>query len=167
MQPELQLFGVGATFRPDGKVPLEVLRDVSIALDTGELVAIVGRSGSGKTTLLNIAGGLMRPTAGRVEWQGTDTTSLTVTELSRMRRALIGFVFQGAGLLPQLTAQENVALPSLSGSSVRDGHDRSIELLRMFDLEARAKHFPAELSAGEQQRVGFARALFTGAPTPH
>lgn len=163
-EPELQLVELGAVFPSGDGPPIEVLRNVNLAVGAGELVAVVGRSGSGKTTLLNIAGALMRPTEGRVDWQGTDITSLSPAEISRLRRLLIGYVFQGAGLLPQLTAQENVALPGFHGTSVQNGYDRSVELLRMFELGTRVKHFPAELSAGEQQRVGFARALFTGAP---
>ena len=119
-----------------------------------------GRSGSGKTTLLNMIGGLDRPTAGRVEVDGVEVSSLPEQALVEYRREMVGFVFQAFGLIPILTAAENVEVPlRLRRLDAGERNARVRELLRLVDLADRANHRPAELSGGEQQRVAIARAL--------
>jgi putative ABC transport system ATP-binding protein len=139
---------------------VRAVRGVDLEIPRGTVVAIIGRSGSGKTTLLNLIGGLDRPTRGRVELDGDDLGRLDETALVRMRRRRIGFVFQAFGLLPILTATENVEVPMRmlrTEPSVR--RERAAELLDLVGLAERARHRPYELSGGEQQRVAIARAL--------
>jgi putative ABC transport system ATP-binding protein len=139
---------------------VRAVRGVDLEIPRGTVVAIIGRSGSGKTTLLNLIGGLDRPTRGRVELDGDDLGRLDETALVRMRRRRIGFVFQAFGLLPILTATENVEVPMRmlrTEPSVR--RERAAELLHLVGLAERARHRPHELSGGEQQRVAIARAL--------
>jgi putative ABC transport system ATP-binding protein len=139
---------------------VRAVRGVDLEIPRGTVVAIIGRSGSGKTTLLNLIGGLDRPTRGRVELDGDDLGRLDETALVRMRRRRIGFVFQAFGLLPILTATENVEVPMRmlrTEPSVR--RERAAELLDLVGLAERARHRPHELSGGEQQRVAIARAL--------
>jgi len=140
---------------------LAVLDDVSLALDRGESAAIMGPSGSGKSTLLYILGALEPPTSGTVTINGTDPFTLDERKQADFRGASIGFVFQDHLLLPQLTAFENVLVPTLArhSSSARDAETRARDLLRAVGLDARRDHRPAELSGGERQRVALARAL--------
>ena len=139
---------------------LEVLKGVSLEVDQGEVVSIVGASGAGKTTLLQIMGTLSRPDGGRVEIDGQDVSSLGDRALSRFRNAHIGFVFQFHHLLPEFTAFENICIPALIGRRSRaEAERRATELLAMMGLEARGGHKPSELSGGEQQRVAIARAI--------
>ena len=139
------------------------VRDVSIDIGRGELVALTGRSGSGKTTLLNLLSGLDRPTDGTAMFRGQDLFRLPERELVEFRRSKIGFVFQSFGLLPLLSAQENVELPlHITGVSWRERRRRAQEALESVGLGPRARHRPYELSGGEQQRVSIARALVTG-----
>jgi putative ABC transport system ATP-binding protein len=148
--------------RSDGSGESEVhaLRDVSFSIARGSLVALVGRSGSGKTTLLNCVGGLDEPTAGRVVIDGTEVTALRESERTALRRTEIAFVFQTFGLLPALSAAENVGLPlRLKGTPGRAREQRVAELLAMVGLSAHAEQRPGELSGGQQQRVAIARAL--------
>jgi putative ABC transport system ATP-binding protein len=136
---------------------------VTVNVRTGELLALVGRSGSGKTTLLNLMAGLDQPTSGRVVFEGKDLTDLAEQELVQLRRHKIGFIFQSFGLIPLLSAYENVELPlHIGGVSWRERRRRAIESLQLVGLGPRAKHRPYELSGGEQQRVAIARALVTG-----
>ncbi|HYG57986.1 MAG TPA: ABC transporter ATP-binding protein [Symbiobacteriaceae bacterium] len=138
----------------------EVLRGVSLATQPGEVVAIYGRSGSGKTTLLNIVGGLDRPTAGVVRLSGTDLTALPEAKLDEARRTQMAFVFQSYGLLPHLTARDNVEFAlRLAGCPPHLWRDRVDESLEEVGLTRRARHRPPELSGGERQRVALARAL--------
>jgi len=140
--------------------PLTVLADVSLALDPGESLSVVGPSGSGKSTLLSIVGTLERPTAGRVSLGGQDPFALTEPELAAFRRRHVGFVFQDHYLLPQCTALENVLVPTLgAGRTTNDDYERALELLRRVDLIDRQNFRPAELSGGQRQRVAIARAL--------
>jgi putative ABC transport system ATP-binding protein len=145
-----------------GHVQVQALRGVSMAVDEGELVAIVGPSGSGKTTMMSILGCLDRPTGGRYEIAGSDVGNLGDDALARIRSRTIGFVFQSYNLLPGTSAIENVATPLLyQGVGRRERHRRAGEALERLGLGARLTHEPTELSGGEQQRVAIARALVT------
>jgi putative ABC transport system ATP-binding protein len=144
--------------------PVHALRDVSLEVAAGQMVAVVGRSGSGKTTLLNLIGGLDRPDAGSVHVAGTEVTALDEQGLSRLRRDTISYVFQTFGLIPALTAAENVGLPlRLRRTPVDQREDRVARLLDLVGLRDHGRQRPAELSGGQQQRVGIARAL-AGSP---
>jgi lipoprotein-releasing system ATP-binding protein len=146
---------------PDGGV-LEVLSGVSFRLEEGELAAVVGASGAGKTTLLHVVGGLERADSGSARLGDFDILGAGPSELARFRRRDVGFVFQFHHLLPDLSAEENVALPLLIGRESWAGARRAArELLAAVGLEGRAAHAAGELSGGEQQRVGLARALVT------
>jgi putative ABC transport system ATP-binding protein/lipoprotein-releasing system ATP-binding protein len=136
---------------------LHVLRGVSLEVHEGERVFLCGASGSGKTTLLYTLGGLEKPNAGEVFVAGEAMYSARSRERARLRNTALGFVFQNYHLLPELTALENVALPSLIGS--RPARDRAKELLGRVGLGERLQHLPTELSGGEQQRVALARSL--------
>ena len=139
---------------------VHALRGIDLAVAPGELLAIRGRSGSGKTTLLNILGGLDRPTSGRVLIDGHEVSALSEDSLVEVRRRTIAFVFQSFGLVPILTAAENVEIPMrLVGAEPRARDKRVLELLDLVGLAGRARHRPHELSGGEQQRVAIARAL--------
>jgi lipoprotein-releasing system ATP-binding protein len=137
-----------------------VLRGVSLALRPGESVAVLGPSGAGKTTLLYLLGGLARPSAGKVSLGGQDLYSLPDEALSRLRNRRLGFIFQFHHLLPELTAEENVALPRMmSGLKTIQAQAEARTLLKEVGLGHRLSHKPGELSGGEQQRVAIARAL--------
>ena len=139
---------------------LRVLRGLNLSIKQGEILAIVGASGAGKSTLLHIIGTLDRPTAGSVLYDGMDVFSLSDEELARFRNKQIGFVFQFHHLLPEFTALENVAMPSLiAGEKLTAVRGRALELLREIGLANRADQKPPKLSGGEQQRVAVARAL--------
>jgi putative ABC transport system ATP-binding protein len=139
---------------------VHALRDVNLTIERGEMVAVRGRSGSGKTTLLNLVGGLDRPTAGTVEVDGGHVSAMGEGDLVRFRRRKVGFVFQSFGLIPILTAAENLEIP-LRMIETEPGarRDRVDVLLDLVGLSERAEHRPHELSGGEQQRIGIARAL--------
>lgn len=139
---------------------LEVLKDISLSIDEGEVVSVVGASGAGKTTLLQIMGTLDRPDKGSVMIKNTDVTKLSDREISRFRNLNIGFVFQFHNLLPEFTALENVCMPSLiSGKSLKEATPEAMAILEFLNLQDRASHKPSQLSGGEQQRVAVARAL--------
>ena len=145
---------------PMGDGVVHALRSVDLAVGRGELLAVRGRSGSGKTTLLNLLGGLDRPTAGRVLVDGIEISSLSEDRLVSVRRKTVAFVFQAFGLVPFLTAAENVEVPlRLVHAAGRERDERVAGLLEMVGLAERARHRPHELSGGEQQRVALARAL--------
>jgi putative ABC transport system ATP-binding protein len=144
----------------EGDTAVDALRGVSLEVTRGELTAVMGPSGSGKSTLMHILAGLDRPTSGSVEIDGTEITTLNDSDLTKLRRKHIGFVFQFFNLLPMLTAEENVTLPlMLAGRKPEAGWLE--ELLENVGLEDRRKHRPAELSGGQQQRVAIARALIS------
>jgi putative ABC transport system ATP-binding protein len=145
---------------PSGDIVIHALRGVSLAADPGELVAVRGRSGSGKTTLLNILGGLDHPTSGTVVIDGHEVAAMSEDELVDVRRRSVAFIFQSFGLVPILSAAENVEIPLRLVRAEARGRDARVrELLELVGLGGRAKHRPHELSGGEQQRVAIARAL--------
>ena len=139
---------------------LEVLKNIDLTIQKGEIVSIVGPSGAGKTTLLQIIGTLDRPDTGSVFIDGIDTTTLSQKKLSDFRNRHIGFVFQFHQLLPEFTAIENIMIPAyIAGVNTKEARHRAEELLQFMGLSDRAKHKPNELSGGEKQRVAVARAL--------
>ncbi len=149
----------------DGKRQVTALDRVSLRVDKGELVSIVGPSGSGKSTLLNLIGCLDRPTSGAIAIDGQTLGEIGDQALTLVRREKIGFVFQFFNLLATLTATENVALPlHLRGWSRQKARDRASELLGLVGLGKRVDHLPEELSGGERQRVAIARALSSHPP---
>ncbi|HWA93492.1 MAG TPA: ABC transporter ATP-binding protein [Terracidiphilus sp.] len=142
---------------------LTLFRGMDLDVEQGELVAIVGQSGAGKSTLLHILGALDTPTAGTVHCASTDVASLSTREAAAFRNREIGYVWQFHYLLPEFTAQENVAMPLLArGMNRREAQMQAANWLREVELEDRATHRPGELSGGEQQRVALARALVGG-----
>src|SRR2546428_3091870 len=144
----------------EGKRQVVALDTVSLSIDAGEMVSIIGPSGSGKSTLLNLVGGLDRPTAGTVTVDGQVLDRLADDDLTRVRRDKIGFIFQFFNLLPTLSCLENVGLPlHLRGWPRKKVDDRARELLTLVQLGHRLTHLPEELSGGERQRVAIARAL--------
>lgn len=148
-----------------GAEQVTAVKDVSLQIPPGQFIALVGRSGSGKTTLLNLMAGLDKPTSGKILFEGADLTTMGEKELTNIRRHKIGFVFQAFGLLPLLSAFENVELPlRISGYGVRAREERTREALEIVGLLPRANHRPYELSGGEQQRVAIARAIVTRPP---
>lgn len=148
-----------------GKSEVIALRGLDMHIDSGELIAVRGPSGCGKTTFLNILGGIDRPTAGRIEVDGSNLVDFSDGELVRYRLRKTGFVFQFFNLVPTLTAEENIELPMRLAS--RDGTDRKArtkELLDLVGMAHRARHRPDELSGGEQQRIAIAVALANDPP---
>jgi lipoprotein-releasing system ATP-binding protein len=144
----------------NGQVPTEALRGITLQFRRGEFASIVGPSGSGKSTLLYLLSGLDKPTSGRVEFDGVDLTTLNERALAEFRNRRMGFVFQFHFLLPEFTATENVAMPLLiAGVNRKEAMEKAAELLKRFGLGHRLRHYPSQLSGGEQQRVAIARAL--------
>ena len=143
-----------------GETAVDALRGVSLDIPRGHLTAVMGPSGSGKSTLMHILAGLDRPTAGNVQIDGVDLTTLKDNDLTKLRRRHIGFVFQFFNLLPMLSAEENVTLP-LSIAGEKPSSEWLEELLDATGLSDRRSHRPAELSGGQQQRVAVARALIS------
>jgi putative ABC transport system ATP-binding protein len=145
-----------------GSERIEVLKGVSVDIPRGDFLALMGPSGSGKTTLLNLLGGLDQPTRGAIEIDGRRIDSLSSSELARWRSRHIGFVFQLYNLLPVLTAERNVELPLLlTRLSRRERREHVATALNVVGLSDRARHYPRQLSGGQEQRVGIARALVT------
>jgi putative ABC transport system ATP-binding protein len=157
--PLLMVQGVHRTFG-SGPAAVHALRDISFEVEPGTMVALVGRSGSGKTTLLNVIGGLDRPDAGSVTVDGVDVTSLDEDGLSQLRRERVSYVFQTFGLIPVLSAAENVGVPLRLARADAKERERRVELLlELVGLADHAGQRPGELSGGQQQRVAIARAL--------
>jgi putative ABC transport system ATP-binding protein len=143
-----------------GEVDVEALADVSLAIDPGEFVAVMGASGSGKSTLMNIIGCLDRPTEGVYRLDGKDVKEMGKDALAQIRRKKIGFVFQSFNLIPRMDAQENVELPMIyDGISSSTRNERALEALRAVGLLERAHHLPSQMSGGQQQRVAIARSI--------
>lgn len=143
-----------------GGEEIRALDDLSLDIDAGEFISIIGPSGSGKSTLMHILGCLDTPTRGKLKLDGTEIQGATKAELARIRNQKIGFVFQFFNLLPKLNVLQNVELPMIySGVSAKERRDRSMDALKLVGLENRSKHRPMQLSGGQQQRVAIARAL--------
>jgi putative ABC transport system ATP-binding protein len=143
-----------------GGVPVHALRGVTMTIRRGQLVALVGRSGSGKTTLLNIVGGLDRPDSGEVHVAGRNVSAMSERERTILRRSTVAFIFQSFGLIPMLSAAENVGVPlRIAAVSAREREERVALMLSIVGLEDHARQRPNELSGGQQQRVAIARAL--------
>jgi len=152
---------VTRTYELDG-VSVPALRGVSLIIEQGDYVAIVGPSGSGKSTLMHLLGGLDRPTGGRLVIGGRDVATLSAPEMARLRNETIGFVFQAFHLLPRTSAVDNVALPLVyRGMGAKQRRAKAAETLERVGLGHRLRHRPNQLSGGEQQRVAIARALVT------
>jgi len=161
MPAVVQLEDIHKTY-DSGEVQVHAVRGVSLILNPGDFMAIMGASGSGKSTLMNTLGCLDRPTRGRYLLDGVDVSGLDRNELADLRNEKLGFVFQGFNLLSRTTALENVELPMLYGrhrSSGRDLQTRAEHCLQIVGLADRSDHFPSQLSGGQQQRVAIARAL--------
>ena len=148
-----------------GSEEVVAVNGVSLEVRPGQFIAVVGRSGSGKTTLLNLIAGLDQATSGVVLFEGKDLSQMSEKELTEIRRHKIGFVFQSFGLLPLLSAFENVELPlRISGVRAKEREQRAWDALEMVGLTRRSNHRPYELSGGEQQRVAIARAVVSEPP---
>ncbi len=160
MAVALRLNGVTRRYRLASDNYVDALRGVTLEVESGDMVAIMGPSGSGKSTLMHVAGGLDRPDSGGVWLEEARVDTLTDRKLAALRSSQVGFVFQGFNLLSTLSAAENVALAGeYAGKSRREAMRRATELLGLFGLADRVSHKPSELSGGEQQRVAIARAL--------
>jgi putative ABC transport system ATP-binding protein len=157
--PLVRVEGVSRDFQV-GNQTIRALKDVSFEVNRRDFVAVIGRSGSGKTTLLNVIAGLDRPSSGHVFIEDEEVSAMTDAQLTELRRHKVGFVFQSFGLLPLLSAYENVEVAlRIAGAGIRERGRRAHELLDLVGLGRRANHRPYELSGGEQQRVAIARAL--------
>ncbi|WP_462138024.1 ABC transporter ATP-binding protein [Candidatus Mycalebacterium sp.] len=157
----ISLCGIEKTYQ-SGDTSVHALRDISLDIFPGDLVAIVGSSGSGKSTLMNILGLLDTQDSGSYFFEGREISALSADSLSELRRKRIGFVFQSFNLLPRLSAHENVEIPLIYGGAVAgERKRRASEMLESVGLSDRENHMPSQLSGGQQQRVAIARALCT------
>jgi putative ABC transport system ATP-binding protein len=160
MHPFISLENISKTYYL-GEVDIPALRGVSLTIEEGDFIAIMGASGSGKTTLMNIIGCLDHPTSGKYYMEGIDISTLNRDEQATIRNKKIGFVFQNFNLLSRTSALENVELPLFYGSSLttKERHKRAKEILEQMGLGDRTRHYSSQLSGGQQQRVAIARAL--------
>ena len=157
--PLVELRNVSKIYHLGGE-EIRALDDVTLDIDAGEFISIIGPSGSGKSTLMHILGCLDSPTKGTIKLDGTLIQDAAPRELARIRNAKIGFVFQFFNLLPKLNVIQNVELPMIySGASKRERQERAMAALKLVDMENRARHRPMQLSGGQQQRAAIARAL--------
>ena len=157
--PIIEAKGVHKTY-DTGKVKVDALRGIDLAVEKGEMMAIMGPSGCGKTTMLNCLSGLDDLTGGQVLLEGRDIHAMKDDDRTTYRARKMGFIFQNFNLLPVLTAAENVELPLLlTGASLKDARERSVKALALVGMDERRDHKPAELSGGQQQRVTIARSL--------
>ncbi len=148
-----------------GEESFNALDDISLNIEEGEFVAIMGASGSGKSTCMNMLGTLDKPNSGSYHLDGVDVFSLSPDELAYIRNAKIGFVFQGFNLIPRTSALDNVELPMIyKGISEQERHKRARKALKIVGLEKREDHMPSQMSGGQQQRVAIARAIVNDAP---
>lgn len=148
-----------------GEESLNALNDVSLSIEKGEFVAIMGTSGSGKSTFMNMIGTLDKPSSGSYFLDGVDVFKLTANELSEIRNLKLGFVFQGFNLISRTTALDNVELPMIyKGVPEEERHKKAREVLKIVGLEKRENHLPNQMSGGQQQRVAIARAIVNDAP---
>ncbi|MGB9713194.1 MAG: ABC transporter ATP-binding protein [Dissulfurimicrobium sp.] len=155
--------GLGKVYR-FGDVEIYALKDVSLSIDSGEFVAVMGASGSGKSTFMNLIGCLDKPTSGEYRLDGVDVNNLSSDELSEIRNKKIGFIFQGFNLLQRTKVIENVELPMLyAGLAAKKRRELALEALRSVGLEQKAFNYPTQLSGGQQQRIAIARALVNNA----
>ena len=144
-----------------GKTSVEALRGVTLSVEPGEFVALMGPSGSGKSTLLQLLGGLDRPTTGAVVFEGRDISGLSDAQATRLRRERTGYIFQAFNLIPLLDVRENISLPFTIAGGPKDQKERVRQVIDLVELTGKERHRPDQLSAGEQQRVAVARALVT------
>ena len=159
MAPILSINNLSKIYQK-GEVEIPAVREVSFEVSQGSYLSIVGKSGSGKSTLLNLVGGLDRPTAGIIQFNGKDIGKMSRYQLAMHRRLSVGMIFQSFNLLPKRTAIENIVLPlTFAGIPRRKRKPRAKELLEQVGLGERVNHFPSELSGGEAQRVAIARSL--------
>jgi len=157
----LEAQGLSKTYR-NAEVPVSVFENLTMSVRIGEMLAVVGPSGIGKSTLLHLLGGLDRPDRGKITVADRELTTMSNDDLARWRNRSVGFVFQFHHLLPEFSAVENVAMPGWIGRVDREeALQRASSLLSELGLDSRARHFPNQLSGGEQQRVAIARALLT------
>ena len=157
----LEAQGLSKTYR-NAEVPVSVFENLTMSVRSGEMLAVVGPSGIGKSTLLHLLGGLDRPDRGKITVANRELTTMSNDDLARWRNRSVGFVFQFHHLLPEFSAVENVAMPGWIGRVDREeALQRASSLLSELGLDSRARHFPNQLSGGEQQRVAIARALLT------
>jgi len=159
----LELINISKKYdSPSGKAPVTILNNISLQVEQGEAIAVVGPSGSGKSTLLNIMGALDKPTSGSVNFDGNNLAEMSENELAYIRNTEIGFIFQLHHLLPQCTVLENVLIPTIPQIEKKSNEEfinRAKKLLEEVGLENHFDYFPAQLSGGEQQRVAVVRAL--------
>ena len=159
----LELINISKKYdSPSGKAPVTILNNISLQVEQGEAIAVVGPSGSGKSTLLNIMGALDKPTSGSVNFDGNNLAEMSENELAHIRNMEIGFIFQLHHLLPQCTVLENVLIPTIPQIEKKSNEEfinRAKKLLEEVGLENHFDYFPAQLSGGEQQRVAVVRAL--------
>ena len=156
--PSIRLVELTKNYKRGSEI-IRALNGVTLDIEKGEFMAVVGRSGSGKTTMLDLLGLLLKPTAGRLEIDGVETTTLRDSDRAHMRAKKVGFVFQEYNLLSTLNVLENVMLPLRYVKDGQDGRQRAIELIDRVGLSDRIKHKPTELSGGQMQRVAIARSM--------